>query len=53
MTKTIADALRHINLTPEVLGLAAIEDKIRRGEAIVAIIGHADGTKENIFNADT
>ena len=53
MTKTIADAIRHINITPEELGMTAINDKVRRGESIVAIIKHADGTKEKVFDGKT
>ena len=50
MGKTIADAIRHINVTPDRLGLATISDKIRRGEKIIAVIKHQDGTKTVIGN---
>ena len=53
MTHTIADAIRHINITPEELGMTAINDKIRRGERVVAIIKHVDGIKENVFDGKT
>jgi len=46
MPKTIADAIRNIDITPETLGMATIGDKIRRGEAILAVVGHSDGSKD-------
>ena len=41
MTRTIADALRHVKIYPEDLGLATLIEKIRMEENIVVVVNHA------------
>ncbi len=41
MSKTIADAIRHVKIYPEDLGMATLIEKVRMEEDIVVVIKHA------------
>ena len=39
--KSIADAIRHVNIYPEDLGMATLIEKVRMEEDIVVVVKHA------------